>query len=162
MCETYPYALVDACPIWPPGDARCYDLVASGVASGALDAGRVGDCPELPNAGSPFSGGTERKSPCVSTIGLTNPGGPAASRRAAAAWMRVRKRSNERRRSMKEDWSGSPDAASSASFETTKLTRRTPSRISKRMALSANFSPALEIVVTGDAFPSSRTLSRVP
>ena len=66
----------------------------------------------------------------------------------AATLIRVRNRSKDLRRSITVDGTGRPDTASNASSETAQLTRRMPSRISKRIKFPSKGVTVLDVPLT--------------
>ena len=113
---------------------------------------RVGPLGELPNEGTPVSGGTHRRSSRVQDNRADGPGGSVLNFSFAAALIRVRNRSKDLRRSITVDGAVRPDTASNASSETAKLIRRMPSRISKRMKFPSREETAVDVPLIIDAF----------
>jgi hypothetical protein len=106
---------------------------------------RVGPLAELPNDGTPVSGGTRRRSSPVRTIKPMGLDGSVLNFSFAATLIRVRNRSKDLRRSITVDGADRPDTASNASSETAQLIRRMPSRISKRIKFPSRGETALGV-----------------
>jgi hypothetical protein len=117
-----------------------------------IEAVPVNRLAELPNDGTPLSGGVRRKSSRVRTIGPTNPDGSVVNFSIAATLIRVRNLSKDFRRSITVDGTVRPDAASNASSETAQLIRRMPSRISKRIKSPSRGKAAWRVVLIIDPF----------
>ena len=108
--------------------------------------GRAGVLAELPNDGTPASGGTWRRSSRSRVIGPMYPAGSVLNFSFAATLIRVRNRSKDLWRSVTVDGTVSPDTASNASYNTAQLIRWMPSRTSKRMTFPSAVESAVDVL----------------